>query len=244
MRRTREIIQAARETNLSDEDGVAVYPKLLPGLTEQQIDELSDSLVAPLPEEVRELLAFCSGIEGLLAGVDFTGRRLDAQSEEVLLPHGISIAADGYGNGWTVDLQPDSPEWGPIYYCCHDAPVVLVQSPNLQHFVSELFKMYTPPYKSLVDDVHEDRLFEVWRTNPGVIPHATAMASPDPEIQAFAGTLDPGFQVIDLRCAPVGMGLSWGRYGVDTELRRFGTKAIFAYKRAEKSGWFSRLFRR
>jgi hypothetical protein len=26
-----------------------------------------------------------------------------------------------------------------------------------------------PPHESLVDDVHEDRLYHVWRMNPGVL---------------------------------------------------------------------------
>jgi hypothetical protein len=46
--------------------------------------------------------------------------------------------------------------WGP------DAPVILLQAATVQQFVDELLKMYVPPHKSLIDDVHEDRLFEVW----------------------------------------------------------------------------------
>jgi hypothetical protein len=48
-----------------------------------------------------------------------------------------------------VDLRLGSDNWGPIYFCCHDAPVMLLQAATLQQFVSEAFKIYTPPYKSL-----------------------------------------------------------------------------------------------
>jgi hypothetical protein len=186
-----------------------------------------------------------TGMEGALEQIDFTGRSFrDGFGPDFLLPHGLPIAHDGYGNFWAVDLQPGSDKWGPIYFSCHDAPVMLLQAATIQQFVREVFKMYTPPHKSLIDDVHEDRLFDVWRKNPGVIPHTTALASLDPDIQSFAAGLDPFFDLIDLREAPIGMGFSWARYGPKTEVKRFGSKPIFAYKRPEKNGLFSRPFGR
>ena len=141
---------------------------------------------------------------------------------------------------WTCNQEPT--DWGPIYFCCHDAPVMLLQAATVQQFVSEIFKMYVPPRQSLIDDVHEDRLFEVWRKNPGVIGHSNAVVSPDPAIRAFAAGLDVGFGIVDLRNAPIGMGFSWGRYGPKTEVKRFGPEPIFAYRKPEKKGLMSRLF--
>ena len=199
----------------------------------------------PPSDDVRDLLEFCSGMEELLEQIDFTGRSFTNSSKwDFLLPHCLTIAHDGYGNFWVVDLQPGNAGWGPIYFCCHDAPVLLVQAHTVQQFVSEVFRMFVPPHASLIDDVHQDRLFAVWRKNPGVIPHAAALVSPDPDIQSFAAALDPFFDLIDLRDAPIGMGFSWGRYGPDTEVKRCGSKPLFAYKRPEKTGLFSRLFGR
>jgi hypothetical protein len=130
----------------------------------------------------------------------------------------------------------------PVYFCCHDAPVMLVQAASIPQFVSEVFRMYVPPHKSLVNDVHEDSVFDVWRKNPGVLAHAQALASADPDIRAFAAGLDAGFEVIDLREAPIGMGFSWGRYGPKTEVIRFGSQPIFAYRRPAKTGVLTRLF--
>jgi hypothetical protein len=199
--------------------------------------------VAP-SSDVRGLLEFCSGIEGTLEQIDFTGRTLRDGFEADFLPHGLAIAHDGFGNHWVADLQPGATEWGPIYFCCHDAPVMLLQAATVQQFVSEVFKMYVPPHQSLIDDVHEDRLFDVWRKNPGVIGHANAIAAPDPVIRAFAAGLDVGFEIIDLRNAQIGMGFSWGRYGPNTEVTRFGPEPIFAYRKPEKKGLMSRLFGR
>jgi hypothetical protein len=239
---TREIIQSALEQNLVDEDRKPVHVRLLPGLTKQEVDEFAYSLPVPPSDDVCDLLEFCSGIEGTLEQIDFTGKSLSDGFGPDFLLHGLAIALDGYGNYWVVDMQPENHNWGPIYFCCHDAPVMLLQAATVQQFVSEVFKMYTPPHKSLIDDVHEDRLFDVWRKNPGVITHASALASADPEIQTFAAGLDPSFELIDLRDAQIGTGFSWGRYGPKTEVKRFGSKPIFAYRRPEKTSLLSRLF--
>jgi len=242
---TREIIRSALEQNLIDEDHKPVHLHLLPGLTREEIDEFARSLPSPPCDDVRDLLEFCSGIEGALEQIDFTGRTLGLGfGLDFLVPHGLTIAHDGFGNHWVVDLQPGCSNWGPIYFCCHDAPVVLLQAATVQQFVDEVLKMYIPPHRSLIDDVHEDRRFEVWRKNPGVIAHAEAVASPDPDMSAFAASLDASFEVIDLRDAPIGMGFSWGLYGPKTEVTRFGSKPIFAYRRPEKTNLLSRLFRR
>lgn len=240
---TRNIIQSALEKVLVDEDGNQVKLRLLPGLRPEEIDDLCSSLLVPPPDDVRDLLEFCSGIEGALDVIDFTGRTLGpGLGLECLIPHALPIGCDGCGNYWVVDIQPGSPDWGPIYYYCHDAPVILLQAMNVQQFVVEVLKIYTPPRRSLIDDVHEDRLFDVWSKNPGVLDCADALNSPDAPLKAFAQELNADFQFIDLRGAPIGMGFSWGRYGANTEIRRFGDLPIFAYRKPEKTGFFSRLF--
>lgn len=241
---TRAIIESALQQDLVDDDQKPVCVRLLPGLSKAELDELTRSLPVPPAADIRELLEFCSGIEGTLEQIDFSGRTLRDGFGAELLPHGLPIAHDGFGNYWVVDLEPGITDWGPIYFCCHDAPVMLLQSATVMHFVSEVFKMYMPPHTSLVDDVYEDRLFDVWRKDPGVIAHASAIASPDRDIQAFAASLESDFEIIDLRDAPVGMGFSWGRYGPRTEVKRFGAMAIFAYRRPEKKRLMSRLLGR
>jgi hypothetical protein len=241
---TREIIEFAVEQNLIDEDQKPVRVRLLPGLSKVDLDDLAHSLPVPPSGDVRELLEFCSGIEGTLEQIDFSGRTLREGFGADFVPYGLPIAHDGCGNFWVVDLQPGDTEWGPIYFCCHDAPVMLLQAATVNSFVNEVFKMYVPPHRSLIDDVHEDRLFDVWRKNPGVIGYANAIASEDHDIQTFAASLGSDFEIIDLRTAPVGMGFSWGRYGPRSEVRRRGPKAIFAYRKPEKKSLISRLLGR
>lgn len=239
----KEIIQGALAMSLIDEDENAVEVKLLPPLTALEIDQFVATLPCPLPDGIRELLGFCSGIEGLIEQIDFTGKARIFEATD-LLPYGVPIAHDGYGNFWVVDLVPGASCFGPIFFCCHDAPILLYQSPDLSHFLSEVIKMHLPERGSLVDAVHEDQPFDVWRKNPGVRSFDEARTSGDPVISQFAGELDANWQLVDLRDVPIGMGFSWGRYGPKTEIRRYGYERVFAYRKPERTGFLARLFGR
>jgi cell wall assembly regulator SMI1 len=238
-----EEIKTAQQAKLIDEDGESVSLQLAKPLTSEQIDSFQAKIGLPLPRELQELLAFCSGIDGCLDVIDFTGENAGFEMEEIF-PKGLSIATDGFGNAWVLDITPETGNVAPVFFACHDAPVILYQSPDLASFLAEVFRMNTPPHKSLVDDVHEDRLFDVWRKNPGVIPQMEAAASSDPVLKAFGSSLPEHFQVIDLRKAQQGMGFSWGRYGPRTEIRRHGYEKIFAYAKPPKTGLFAKLFGR
>jgi hypothetical protein len=120
--------------------------------------------------------------------------------------------------------------------------VILYQSDSLEEFLTELFRMYAPPHQSLIDEVHEDRLARVWQTNPGVLSYEQCLRSGDPVLSAFSREIDESFQVIDLRGAKPGDGFSWGRYGPNTKIKRFGTHAVFAYQKPKS--FVSRLLGR
>ena len=74
----------------------------------------------------------------------------------------------------------------------------------------------------------DDRLFRVWRENPGTIEWSEALAADD-DLRGFAQQLDNRFQIVDLRSPEIGMGFSWGRYGPRTEVRRHGFQRLFAH---------------
>ena len=234
-----EIIRQAQADTLVDEDGRVVTLELLPGLSQAELEDFASRVPCRVPGEIVELLGACRGLYGTVEQVDFTGSDLMFEFEAVF-PFGLPVAADGYGNFWVVDLHPDSVRWGPIYFACHDAPVILYQADSLEEFLIELFRMFKPPHRSLVHDVREDRLAHVWQTNPGVLSYEQCLRSDDPILSAFARELDDSFQIIDLRRAKPGDGFSWGRYGPNTLVERFGMHAVFAYQR--RKGFFSRLF--
>jgi len=224
---------------LIDEDGEEIPLSLLPALSDSEIDDFAQSLPCPLPEDFRDLLGLCRGFEGVVADVvNFTGCD-PCFAYDTIFQHGLPIASDGYGNLWVVDLSPVSKTFGPIYFACHDPPIILYQSESLSDFLTELFKACMPPHKSLIDDVHDDRLHNVWSTNPGVIAYDDCIESPDPVLKSFASELDASWYVIDLRNARPGMGFSWGRYGPNIDIRRHGSLPVFAY---QKKGILKRLF--
>jgi hypothetical protein len=215
--------------------------EVAPGLPAGAIDELEAELGVPLPRGLRELLEQTGGVEGSELGeIDFTGRTLSYGDEDVF-PSGLAIATDGFGNHWVLDLTPDGAE-PRVYFACHDPPVILFQSPDLGQFLQEVVRMQSSPEESLVNDVHEDRLFNVWGENPGTLDHATALAG-DEQLRAFASELDERWVFVDLRAPEIGMGFSWGRYGPGTEVRRYGHEPLFAYAQPErKPGLLKRLF--
>jgi hypothetical protein len=224
------IIRRAQARTLIDEDGSIVTLELLPGLSRAEMRDFARRVPCPVPEEIAELLGACGGLEGVIDQVDFAGR-LATFEFEAAFPHGLPLATDGFGNFWIVDLQPHSRRWGPIYFVCHDAPVILHQSDSLEEFLIELIRMLEPPHESLIDDVHEDRLARVWQTNPGVLSHEQCFRSEDPVLSAFARELDDTFRIVDLRGARPGDGFSWGRYGPNTRIKRFRMHAVFAYQK-------------
>jgi hypothetical protein len=225
-----EIIRRAQTGTLIDEDGNVVTLELFHGLSNTELQDFANRVPCRIPPEIAELLGACRGFHGTVDQVEFTGRDLMFEFDAAF-PYGLPIAADGYGNFWVVDLLPAAMKWGPIYFACHDAPVILYQADSLDQFLRELFRMFEPPHQSLIDDVHEDRLAHVWRTNPRVLSHEQCLQSEDPILSAFARELDESFQIIDLRLAKPGDGFSWGRYGPKTQIQRFGTHAVFAYKK-------------
>jgi hypothetical protein len=225
-------LQSAVGSRLVDEDGHQVVVELRPPVPEAQVTTLQAGYPVPLPAELLRLLAVTRGAQALL-DLDLTGRDHSVELAE-LMPAGLPIAADGFGNFWVLDLTPDTAEVAPVFFHCHDAPVLLYQAPDLATFLDEVVKKYVPPHTSLVDDVHEDRLYDVWRTRPGAMTQVAALSSPDLALREFAESLDPAWTIVDLRQREVGMGVAWGAHGPRTRLARHGWERIFAYAPFER----------
>ena len=139
-----DVIKQAEGSRLEDEDGHIEELRLLPPLTPDEFGQLEARIPCPLPSEVRDLLEYCRGFDGVLESIDFSGLLPEFGMEEIF-PHGVPIAHDGFGNYWVVDLHAHSATWGPIFFACHDAPVIVFQTNSLAHFISEVIKLGYPP---------------------------------------------------------------------------------------------------
>jgi len=240
-----EFMELAREGKWRDEDDNVIAPKFLPGLSETAIQALENKIGARYPVDYRVMLGICSGIDDFYPEIDFVAES-DIPWGGELMPRGVPFAHDGFGNHWYVDVLAHQEEEAMIYFLNHDPTGFLFQGKGMSLFFDELVKLTVDESSSLLDKVHEDRLFDVFRNYPGEMTHAQALAG-DPLLSAFAQTLEPKFLFVDLRNAPIGMGLDPGRFGVHTEERRFGDHRIFAYAPPDKKpakGLLSRLFGR
>jgi hypothetical protein len=237
-----KLINEAKMMDLVDEDGTKYNLEPLPGLNESELNDLEKNLPCQIPTHIRKLLKECRGIDGLLDIIEFTGQECSSGFEFELFPTAIPIAHDGFGDYWIVDLCRDSSDWGPIYFCSHDPAVIVYQSPSLYDFMEETIKMFIPPHRSLIDDVHEDLLMNIWKNNPGMMTHEQCLGSVDKDIKEFARLLNENYLFIDLRNAQIGDGFSWGRYGPKTVSKRLGEKRIFAYE--IRRSFFQKLFKK
>jgi hypothetical protein len=226
-----DIMKKAEGMKLQDVDGNSSEVKLLPPLSQDELDRLQAKIPCPIPAEARELFSYCRGFEGILEEIDFSGL-LEGFGLEEIFPHAVPIAHDGFGNYWIVDLTTNSMTWGPIYFACHDAPVIVFQTDSLAHFIQELLRFGNPPWKSEIDDVHEKHVRRIWKDNPGLMSYEQCFKIGDTDLMSFAKLVGPGFLYIDLRNPKTGDGFSWGRYGGPprSEIKRSGEKAIFAYQ--------------
>ena len=108
---------------LKDEEGDEQIIKLEPPATEAEIQALASRLPCPVPDDIRDALRVSKGLaNGPLES--FSLLDLEGFGLEEMLPHAYSIAHDGYGNFWVLDLLPGTTSWGPVFYACH-APAVL-----------------------------------------------------------------------------------------------------------------------
>jgi cell wall assembly regulator SMI1 len=228
---------------LTDEDGQAHVLELRPPATGGEIPRLEETLPAPLPEEMRAALGVTTGLEhGPLES--FSLLDLEGFGLEEAFPHAYSIANDGYGNYWVLDLLPGDGAWGPVFYACHDPPVIGYQAETIEAFLGDVVAMWRPG-RSPVDRMHEEEVHRIWRDHPGLLTPDGAAGSDDPVLAVFAATLPAEARIADLRRARFGEGFAWGRFGPRTDIRRAGREHLWALIPPEpKPGLLRRLFGR
>jgi hypothetical protein len=92
-----ELLKQSQGTLFVSEDGIEDRFELKPALTEQELATFEGSLPCPIPEEVREVLRFARGFDGVLGGISFAGLPAGFGLEQIF-PHAVALAGDGFGN--------------------------------------------------------------------------------------------------------------------------------------------------
>ena len=229
---------------LVDTDGNVEVIELLPPATDAQIRALEAALRGPLPDEIRAALAVSTGLAtGPLES--FSILDLEGFGHDEVFPNAYSIAHDGYGNYWVLDVLPDATDWGPVFFACHDPAVIAYQAPSIDAFLRDVVALPPDDPKSPIDQVHEKVVNRLWSDTSNLIPQPVATSSSDAILREFASTLTPDALIADLRQPTMGSGFAWGKFGPRTVIQRFGTHRLWAItKPAAKAGFMSRLFGR
>ena len=194
------------------EDGEDLGTKLLPALSLPEILKLQEVYGCEFTEDVKELLAFCGGLEeGPMEIIDFKGEEVDYGLLS-LKGHFRSIAPDGFGNFWFYWKSHVSPDLGPIFYYQHEGPMLFYQADSIGDFVRECIRFMTPPYASLIDDVHEFRLRPIRSLNDDLRPRAAVEGSN--ELEDFLRSLPADALIYDFRTSKVGDGVDLAKLEV------------------------------
>ena len=227
-----------------DAYGAPAALELRPPATDAEIKALEASLPAPLPEEIRAALGVTTGLAngplqsfGLL---DLVGFGL-----EDVFPRAYSIAEDGDGNSWILDLLPDTTDWGPVFFACHDPAVIAYQSASLEVFLRDVVAKAPDDQDSPITLVRDEVVNDLWSDTSSLIEQPVAASSPDAMLCEFASTLAPDALIADLRELRFGSGFAWGKFGAETKIQRCGTQRLWGLTPPPtKPGLLRRLFKK
>jgi cell wall assembly regulator SMI1 len=236
-----DALRALAGRRLTDADGETHALELLPPASPEELRMLESRLPGPLPDEIRAALTVTTGLaNGPLESfslLDLEGFGLDEA-----FPYPYSIAHDGFGNYWILDVQPGVESWGPVWFACHDPAVVAFQAESIEAFLEQVVSLWHPGRESTVAEVRERAVHRLWRDDAHLQTPESA-ARGDAVLTAFAASLPPEARLADLRAARVGDGFAWGRFGPRTEIRRAGGERIWAVLPPQaKPGFLRRLF--
>ena len=238
---TEQLKSLLKETYIS-EDGDEYKIELLPGLTDNEIDNLAKGLpTKQIPSEVRELLKFTKGFE--FYGIDeITFDGIGLFGFENIFPYSVQLGHDGFGNFWILDIDSKG-NWGAVFYVCHDPAVVVKHSDNLSQFIQHIDEYGKDIGNSNLNIIHEKTVFEIWRNNNGFMDLSTARNSGDNTLRVFATSLPDNFVIADLRNKENKSGFAWGKFGSNIDKTiKCDDELIWGIEKPEKKGLFSKLF--
>ena len=182
----------------------------LPGLSNDRIRFLESTRKKPLPALIKELLPVTTGIhftkDDIYYEIDFeTG-----STESNLFPDSIHLVNDNCGNSWTVDLAFDPERVGPVFFVCHDPPVIFYQSHDLAEFLDHFLNG-----KELIAEDHA-----IWTAGE------------------TGGRRDGEWVVFDLQKEELGSGAPLCLYHDEPSgLERVGNSLVFRIRHRTRNWW-------
>ena len=231
-----EQLKLIKDERYVNEDGETFGITLMEGLSDFQIDQLAARLpAAQIPAEIRELLRFASGFSFFNPDeIHFDG--VSEFGFENIFPASVTLADDGVGNFWIVDVNPLG-EWGPVFFVCHDPAVVVKQSEDVTEFIQQIDELGKKPDQSTLSLFLERTMTRIYNQEDGFIELSLARSSADILLREFAAGLPDHFVVADLRGQPIQTGFAWGKYGpgIDNAVRH-EKELIWGFETKGKQG--------
>jgi len=223
---TKDVLLRAAGRRLVDVDGESEVVSLQPPASPGRVAEIERELGFALPRELAELLRVSAGLDMEVQ------ESLDLASIEPCpwrapLGQVMNLVGDGAGNWWVVELRPGLEVLGPVWFVCHDAPVLVYQSADVATFVDDYLRFCAAPHDGPVATVVREAIGRV--RDQSDVPRSELLDSQDPVLRDFARGLDDGWFIRDLRRAQPGDGVPLGRFGPKTPLARAGQEFVFAY---------------
>lgn len=188
---------------------------LEPGLTAEQIDEYQASLGVVFDADIRRLLSHAQGFrwDGFPGDVYFggiSGFGFDCFHVSV------ALCDDGAGNFWAVDIEPRTGHWGPVFYVCHDPPVVVIQSTDIGEFIRDVFEPVVDGRGNQIRHVLDECVTRIWLGEKHQGRAAVdCKASADTVLRDFSSRFSDNTAIMDLRSREVGTGFAWARWRAD-----------------------------
>src|SRR5262245_58508211 len=124
---TKDVLFRAAGRKLIDVDGEGEVVSLQPPASPARLAEIERELGFALPRELALLLRESAGLDMEMQ------ESLDLASIEPCpwgapLGQVMNLVGDGAGNWWVIELRPGLEVLGPVWFVCHDAPVLVYQS--------------------------------------------------------------------------------------------------------------------
>lgn len=219
-----EQLKKFSEKEFESEDGDKYHLNLLPGMTQNELEDFKIKLPQQfLPKYIEELLCFTKGFDlPILGEINFYHYNLFGFEDA--FPRSIQLAGDGAGNFWLVDIDSKG-NWNAIFYVCHDPPVIVKQAKNIEEFIQQLEEYAENIPNSLFNKVQEELTIDIWNGKEDKL------------------TAEKGLLIADLTEGRCPMGFNWGKFDSKTIISRPDDEPIWHIQKPPKQSFFNRLFR-
>jgi hypothetical protein len=194
-----KLMQSFAAEKLVGEDGVPCRASVMPlgsGMNEEGFREQPPKVMQP---EFAALVERCAGLQVGYLEVLFTEHR--HQGYGFLMADWMGVLEDGFGNHWAMELGARDPA-GPVWFVCHDPPVMTLAAPTLAEFLDLVVDMHRKKPRhgfNPLSDPHKDAMGVYHDPSRCGVPVTTLRATPDPELAAAVASLPDDAIVFDLR---------------------------------------------